>query len=342
MVFSTQQAIDIAGVKDGIMIMKDGSYRLVLQVAAINFSLKSEQEQNSLIFQYQSFLNSLHFPVQIVIRSRRLDLAPYLKKLEDKTKTQTNELIRMQTEDYIGFISQLIGMANIMKKTFYAVVSFNPISVRQVGIFDRFFSKGQVFDHIKISDADFQAHTGKLRERANTLASGLGSMGLHCFQLTTEQVIETFYQIYNPDEAAKERVTDANAISSAIIISKDEMKAEEGAESVETQKSEEMMIDNSQIVIAQHKQEALQRKQEDEKAAEKEIRSPADTGQTAASSEGPYSAKATQGEQVARDKEEAQSATGTPTQPVETSSSQTAAAPQSDTADQPAPPQAKA
>lgn len=270
MVFSTQQVIDIAGVKDGVIIMKDGSYRLIMQVAAINFALKSEQEQNSLVFQYQSFINSLHFPLEVVIRSRRLDLAPYLKKLGDKTKDQKNELIKMQTEDYVDFVGKLINMANIMKKTFYAVVSHNPISVKQTGIFDRFFNKGQVFDHLKISDSEFKNHSEKLTERANIVASGLGGMGLHCFQLSTEEIIELFYQIYNPDEAAKERVTDAASLSSPVVVSEDEVSHTDKPKEGQT----ENVIDNSQIVVAQRKQEAEMRRQESDKAAEREMRQP--------------------------------------------------------------------
>ncbi|HOX41417.1 MAG TPA: hypothetical protein PK263_04435, partial [bacterium] len=94
--FSTQQFIDIAGIKDGIVILKTGGYRLVLQVSAVNFDLKSEQEQNSLIFQYQSFLNSLHFPIEILIRSKRLDLTPYLDSIKKLGENQSNELIKMQ------------------------------------------------------------------------------------------------------------------------------------------------------------------------------------------------------------------------------------------------------
>lgn len=280
MVFSTQQAIDIAGVKDGVIIMKDGSYRLIMQVAAINFALKSEQEQNSLVFQYQSFINSLHFPIEIVVRSRRLDLAPYLKKLGDKAQDQTNELIKMQIIDYVDFVGKLITMANIMKKSFYVVVSYSPISVQHTGLFDRFLNKSQTFDHLKISDQEFQQRTEKLMESANITASGLGGMGLHCFQLSTEEIIELFYQIYNPDEAAKERVTDAAALSAPVIVSEDEIKDEQKDKSEETAATEENqasnMIDNTEIVVEQHKQEAEMRRQESEKEAERVMRKPED------------------------------------------------------------------
>lgn len=289
MVSSTQQAIEIAGVKDGVAIMRDGSYRMVLQVSATNFSLKSEQEQNSIIFQYQSFLNSLHFPIEIVIRSKRLDLTPYLAKIKKKGLEQPNELIKLQTEDYVDFVSKLINLANIMKKTFYVTVAFVPISVQQINIFDRLFSKNsQTFDHVKISNEEFKSHTDKLRENANIVASGLGSMGLHCFQLSTEEMIELFYGIYNPNEAAKERLTDVSMLNSPVIVS----QAEAVAKTEDDGDFSQQRIDNSSIVEAQHKKDASEREKEKLKEGEKTVRAPetAKPGETkpvAAPTDGP-------------------------------------------------------
>lgn len=270
MVNSTQQFISIAGVKDGIIILKDGSYRLILQVASANFALKSEQEQNSVIMQYQSFLNSLHFPIEVVIRSKRLDLAPYIKKIEEQVPKQDNELIKMQTEDYIGFISKLVDVANIMKKSFYVVVPFTPTTINKSGLFEKVFKKeSQVFDKIRISDEEYKKNTAKLKERANIVASGLGSMGLHCFQLSSANVIELFYQIYNPNEAAKERLSDPSFMS-ASVVSLEEDVNQDAPES----KTDLGMIDNSSIVSEQKKQEAEFRKIEELKQTEKEVRNP--------------------------------------------------------------------
>lgn len=291
MVFSTQQSIDIAGVRDGVVVMKDGSFRLILQVNAINFALKSEQEQNSLIMQYQSFLNSLHFPLEIVIRSRRLDLTPYLKMVSDQAKKQTNELIRMQTDDYVDFVTNLIGLANIMKKNFYVVVAFSPMTVHQVSFLDKFFSKAQVFDHIKLSDEEFKLNTDKLKERAAIIASGLGSMGLHCFQLSTEEIIEMFYEIYNPDESSKERLGNAENLNSPIIVSKSEISQK--IVDLPAEEKNDNMIDNSSLVKEQQKQEAELRKAESDKVAEKEVRRPEDAGTPAPTAEPITTAPAT-------------------------------------------------
>ncbi|PIS07425.1 hypothetical protein COT78_03745 [Candidatus Berkelbacteria bacterium CG10_big_fil_rev_8_21_14_0_10_43_13] len=270
---STQQAIDIAGIKDGVIVMKDGSYRLLLQVAATNFALKSEQEQNSIVFQYQSFLNSLHFPIEIVISSRRLDLTPYIAKIEKLSEKQTTELIKMQTLDYMDFLKKLVDIANIMKKTFYVVVAFSPLNIKKVGLFGSLFgNKKSSFEHLKISDADFKAHTDQLKQRASTVASGLGGMGLHCFQLSTEQLIELFYLMYNPDEATKERFQDVTLLSSPVIMSKDEAKSEDIA-GPQTTQEEDAVIDNAAQVTQQRHDEALAKKQEAQKEAEKGVRS---------------------------------------------------------------------
>ncbi|MDO8444272.1 MAG: hypothetical protein Q7S80_02110 [bacterium] len=269
---STQQAISIAGIKDGVVVMKDGSYRLVLQVAATNFALKSEQEQNSIIFQYQSFLNSLHFPIEIVISSRRLDLTPYIAKIEKLGEAQTSEILKMQTTDYVDFLRKLIDIANIMKKTFYAVVSFEPVSIQKIGFLGSLFGKKSAFDHLKISDADYKAHADQLKERAATIATGLGSMGLHCFQLSTEDLIELFYLMYNPDEASKERLKDATMLASPVIMSESEFKGTATVAETQPAAAEGGMIDNTAVVEAQRREETQSKKQEDLKAGEKEIK----------------------------------------------------------------------
>jgi hypothetical protein len=260
MLGSTQQSVPIAGVKDGIVILKTGGYRMVLEISAVNFSLKSEEEQNSLIFQYQSFLNSLNFPIEIVIRSRRLDLSPYLTRIKKLSEKSINDLVKAQIDDYVEFVAKLITIANIMKKTFYVVVPYEPINIKKLNILDTFMAKSQKFDHLKISDTDFKANVDKLKERADIVASGLGGMGLHCFQLSTEEIIELFYQIYNPDEANKERVENADSISSPVIVSKSEVSEIKTDDNTENTGSTKRGIDNSDIVHAQQKASAESRR----------------------------------------------------------------------------------
>ena len=268
---STQQFIDIAGIQEGVVILKNGGYRIIFSVSAVNFSLKSEEEQNSLIFSYQSFLNSLHFPLQIIMRSKRLDLNPYIKKINAAKDKQTSELIKMQTEDYVDFISQLINLANIMKKTFYVVVPYDPVSVQGPSILGKFFKKSAETTDLKVAAPTFKRYKDELTERANTIASGLGSMGLHCVQLTTEEIIELFYGIYNPGVADKERFTNAEDLTSSFVADQKEKPEDTEEESKKAEKKEEEVIDNSGIVEEQHKQEVQMKQMAADNEGERQI-----------------------------------------------------------------------
>ncbi|MFA5926719.1 MAG: hypothetical protein WCT32_05575 [Patescibacteria group bacterium] len=268
---ATQQVIDIAGIKDGIIILKDGGYRIVVSVSTVNFALKSEQEQNSIIFQYQSFLNSLHFPVEIIMRSRRLDLTPYLNKIKGLAGKQENELLRIQTEDYIDFVAKLIDLANIMKKTFFVAIPFQPLTIKSGSFLSNILNrnKEKTVTELRIPEEEFKRNADEARQRAQIVASGLGSIGLHCVQLTTEELIETFYQIYNPEIAGKERFSDADNLSAPIIEHSSEKrglpKEDKAGDKSETR------IDNSAEVIAVQKEKSALRQQEMLKDGERQI-----------------------------------------------------------------------
>lgn len=251
---STQLNIPIAGLKDGIVILRDGSYRIILEVTAINFDLKSEQEQNSIVFKYQSFLNSLHFPVQIVIQSKKLDLTPYLKKIKSLSDKQTNELLKIQTRDYAEFVEQLINVANIMKKSFYVSVGFTPINMKQ-GFLDKLIKRSDMGNKIKISEVDFDSHSKELRQRAQSVAQGLGGIGLRCKQLSTKEIIELFYEIYNPEIAGKERLTDPDMVSGNYVTqlkksSDDQNKPDVPNQNQSAAPNAEQVIDNTAMVAA--------------------------------------------------------------------------------------------
>jgi hypothetical protein len=264
---ATQQFIDLAGIKDGIVITTNGGYRIIFNVGVTNFSLKSEEEQNSIIFQYQGFLNSLHFPIEIVMRSKRLDLNPYIKKLSVLKDKQNNELLRVQMEDYIDFVGELVNMANIMKKNFYVVVPYDPIEIKKPSVFGKIFGGKGEGSGIKIADTTFKRYKDQLTERANTVASGLGSLGLHCVQLTTEEIIELFYGIYNPEVADIERFSDVEELTSSLVTEKENINQEK--ENSTEEQPEENVIDNSALVEDQQKKAAKQRELEAEKEVEK-------------------------------------------------------------------------
>ena len=137
---STQQLVDIEEIRDGVIVLKGGALRAILMVSSVNFSLKSAEEQDAIIFGYQSFLNSLDFPLQIIVNSRRLKIDSYLKTLNELEKEQTNDLLKMQTVEYSDFIKQLVEMSNIMSKTFYAIVPFSFMESKGTSPFAKIFS----------------------------------------------------------------------------------------------------------------------------------------------------------------------------------------------------------
>lgn len=198
---STQAYLDVAEIKEGTIIMRDGSIRAVLVVSSINFSLKSGDEQNALISSYQNFLNSLEFPIQILLQSRKLDIHAYLDKLRSIMQQQTNELLRMQTQEYIEYIGKLIEFASIMNKTFYVVVPLTTSAVK-IGVVSKVMNLFSPAGEISVKKRDFDRIRGELMERVNQVGSGLGSMGLKTLSLNTEELVELIYNSYNLNTAS--------------------------------------------------------------------------------------------------------------------------------------------
>ena len=149
---STQQYLDIAEVKEDTLIMRDGTLRAVIMVSSINFALKSEDEQNAIVSAYVSFLNNIDFPLQIVIQSRELNIEDYMNNLKQKEKEQTNELLKMQTAEYIQYINELISLGKIMNKRFYVTVTYNPLSDKQKNFFLRLFDAFKPAQLIKMKE----------------------------------------------------------------------------------------------------------------------------------------------------------------------------------------------
>ena len=218
---STQEYLEIAELREGVAIMRDGSFRMILMISAVNFALKSEEEQNSIIFQYQNFLNSLSFPIQIVVQSRQTDLSPYLAKLKERLNQETNELIRIQIADYIEFIERMISVANIMDKKFFVVIPLFPPNLKKRGLFDKILNpKSPLL--VRISDTEFKAFRQELIERCNIIMNGLAGMGVRSVPLNTQQLIELYYKNYNPEESTSEKLSEIKNLESALISKKTE------------------------------------------------------------------------------------------------------------------------
>jgi type IV secretory pathway VirB4 component len=193
----TQSFLKFSEIRDDTIIMQDGTLRAILTVSSTNFDLKSEEEQNALIYSYQRFLNSLEFHVQIILQSRKMDIGEYTGKLKTMAERQTNELLRMQTTEYIEFIDRLVESANVMNKNFYVVVPYDlSITPAAGGIFNKIFGTGKV-KQIQAKQQSFAEYGKQLDERTASVASNLGSAGLRVVRLNTDQLIELVYNSYN-------------------------------------------------------------------------------------------------------------------------------------------------
>lgn len=209
---STQKYLDIAEIREGVVVMKDGTLRAVLAVSSINFALKSSEEQEALVAQYVQFLNTLDYPLQIVIHSRPLDIAPYLAKLAAREKEQTNELLRVQTADYRKFVGELVHIGDIMTKAFYIVVPYSPISDARKGFFSRLQEALSPARLLRLKGERFQERRRELMQRVEHAASALQSLGLQSVMLDTQALIELYYTLYNPEVSKSEKLTDTEKL----------------------------------------------------------------------------------------------------------------------------------
>ncbi len=201
---ATQDFVPIDQVRDGIILLKDGSMRAIVLASSLNFSLKSDDERSAIILQFQDFINSLDFPVEISIQSRRLDIRPYIALLEERYKEQMNDLMKIQTREYIEFIQKFTETTNIMTKSFFIVVPYDPaiLNVKR-GIGGGFFQKKTVAQKSKDELSSFEENRTQLEERISVVEQGLVRCGIRVIRLGTEEVIELFYKTFNPGDAEK-------------------------------------------------------------------------------------------------------------------------------------------
>jgi len=196
---ATQQFLEIEQIKEGVLVLKNKALRGVLMVSSQNFALKSEEEQNAIIYQFQNFLNSLDFSCQIVVQSRRLNITGYLEKLKQLESLQENELLKIQTGEYYNFIRSLVGAGTIMTKSFYVVIPFTmgeaegPIG--SGGILTR---KPEIPN---LTEEMFQRCKSQIWQRMEFIALGLRRCGLKAIPLTTPELIELFWSLHHPQEA---------------------------------------------------------------------------------------------------------------------------------------------
>jgi hypothetical protein len=198
---AAQEFIPIKEVRDGIIVLKDDELRAIVLANSINLSLKSNDEQKATILQFQNFLNTLDFPIQISVQSRRLDIRPYLLLLEDRLKVQTEPLLKVQTKEYIEFIKNFTDTVSIMTKSFFVVVPYTHTVLKSdSGLFDKIFSRKSKEQTEALKKVDFEEKRSQLEERVSVIQQGLGRCGINSAQLGTEEVIEVFYKVFNPGE----------------------------------------------------------------------------------------------------------------------------------------------
>lgn len=204
----TQSYLDIAEIREDMVVMKDGTVRGVLLVSSINFALKSEEEQDATIQSYMTFLNSLEYPVQLVIQSRKMNIDAYMNALNARQKETDNELLRAQIADYRTFILELVELGEIMQKRFYLVVPYDPATNKQKNFFNRLGEAMSPAAAAKLSKKQFKERKEQLDRRASIALGQVQSMGLKAVRLDTQSLIELYYTAYNPDIFETEKLDD--------------------------------------------------------------------------------------------------------------------------------------
>lgn len=221
---STQNLLHIAEIRDGVVIMNDGSYRAVVMVKSINFDLMSPDERDSVEFAYQGFLNSLYFPIQIFIRSLKVDLRPYLEKLDKIRQEHENMLLALLMEDYLTFIDQLASQTNIMDKKFYVVIPyFSRVDAQKAftqsknflsGLTGLFNTKEQ---HVVINEQELNDAKDELRNRVQATLDGLRQCNIPGLPLDTQELIELYYDTYNPDTATHQQLKNFDDLTAPVV-----------------------------------------------------------------------------------------------------------------------------
>jgi len=218
-----QNSLLLSELREGMVIMADGSFRAVIACKSINFDLMSAREREGVEFSYQNFLNALYFPIQIFIRSQRVDIGPYIDRLEGIRRGQDNMLLNVLMDDYIQFIDALAQDANIMDKSFFIVVPFFPagdagkVMEQGKGLFDKFFGGSKATAITKIDKASYEKAKDEIKNRVDSVISGLLQVGIQATPLNTKELGELYYNVYNPDTAVREPLGDFNSVTSTYV-----------------------------------------------------------------------------------------------------------------------------
>ncbi len=193
----TQDFVPVRDVKDNVVILKDGRMLGIMLASSINFSLKSMDEQEAILSQFQSFLNTVDFSLQFYVQSRRLDINPYLQQLAEREAVQENDLMKIQLREYMEFIRTFTAEAEIMSKNFFIVVPYTPTEINlKAGLSSLITGK----KNLEIEEGKFQEHRTQIEQRMSLVEQGLARIGVRTVALQSEELVELYYHIFNPSD----------------------------------------------------------------------------------------------------------------------------------------------
>lgn len=219
---ATQSTILISELRDSMVIMKDGSFRAVVACQSINFDLMSSQERESIEYSYQNFINSLNFTVQILIRSQRVDITPYINKLTNIRRNNDNMLLGILMDDYINFITLLSREANIMDKSFFVIIPYYPNSEQERMLTETknllaTIQKSKSTAAVRIDRPTYDKAAEEINNRIDTVTSGLYAIGIRSVRLNTKQLAQLYYDFNNPDTAVREPLIDFSRLATTYV-----------------------------------------------------------------------------------------------------------------------------
>jgi hypothetical protein len=218
---TTQNSLQLSEIRDNIVIMADGTFRAVVACKSINFDLMSAREREGVEFSYQNFLNSLNHPIQILIRSQRVDIGPYIDRLVEIRRKQDNMLLNVLMDDYINFIDVLSQEANIMDKSFFIAIPYYPLGDlsnlkdQAKGFFGKLLAKPNQIT--KIDTATYEKAKDEIKNRVDAVTSGLFQLGVQSVQLNTKELGELYYNVYNPDTAVREPLGNFEDVTATFV-----------------------------------------------------------------------------------------------------------------------------
>lgn len=195
---STQNFVPVQDIKENVVILKNGQLNMVLLASSINFALKSLEEQEAILRQFQAFLNTIDFSLQIHIQSRRLNIEPYLEMLAAREEKQDNDLMRIQLREYMQFVRTFTEEVDVMSKSFFVVIPYTPIAANlQTNLTDLLGVRKRVY----FDTENFNEHKLQLEQRVTLVEQGLSRIGVRTIPLQNEELVELYYHVFNPQDA---------------------------------------------------------------------------------------------------------------------------------------------